>query len=149
MKTIRYICSGKIRTPTKSEFRNMNINILKINGKNLFEQYAEQLDERQQKQMNFILARIDYIGHATIDLDRRIFEKIYEEKGGLPIGCVFKEKDVMVYCLYSFNAIDIVMGGWKRDHTTNTRLLLEIHSETRNGNSIIERNTVNLKTMRL
>ena len=127
----------------------MVINKLKIDGICLFEQFAAQLDNKQRKSMSFILSRIEYISHNPVELDRKICERIYERKGGMAIGCVFKEKDLRVYCLYSLNAISIVMGGLKQNSANDTRHLIEIASEIRQNQANTEKVVVILKSMTL
>lgn len=132
----------------------MNINKLRIDGNCPLDDFIGQLDEDQHKSMHSILSRIDYISHEPRELGKRIFEKIYDHKGGRAIGCMFKEKDVRVYCLYSINAINnlfsytainLVMGGWKQNQANDTRRLKELASEIEHDQLNIQKEVIKLK----
>lgn len=89
--------------------KEMQVFKLYIDGCCPLDEFRKTLAGNEQKSLNIVLSRMEFLCENQLDLPRKLLETI--KLGNGLRGFVFKEQQIRIYCLMQADELLIVNGG--------------------------------------
>lgn len=89
--------------------KEMQVFKLFVDGCCPLDEFRKTLADNEQKSLNIVLSRMEFLCEKQLDLPRKLLETI--KLGNGLKGFVFKEQQIRIYCLMQAKELLIVSGG--------------------------------------